>query len=112
MCSVFSPIFIARATTDLTNGDYHHASINAGTYCLLVFLSKALKECQNLVYLVRRLTCSINLHMRAWCGSPSDSHSLHIHACMHRVARREGLPSSSLACQAWQYTAHINHVQN
>lgn len=85
VCSVFSPIFIARATTDLTNGDYHHASINAGTYCLLVFLSKALKECQNLVYLVRRLTCSL----------PSDSHSL-THACMREVARWEGPPSSSL----------------
>lgn len=52
VCSVFSPIFIARATTDLTVGDYHSASMHAGLYCLLVFLSKALKECQNLIYLV------------------------------------------------------------
>lgn len=73
VCSVFSPIFIARATTDLTVGDYHSASMHAGLYCLLVFLSKALKECQNLIYLVGVGGMGVAVDWEIMCWLPRSS---------------------------------------
>jgi sulfatase maturation enzyme AslB (radical SAM superfamily) len=51
VASVFSPIFLARATTELAAGNYHKTAVNASVFCALVFGSKLLKEMQNLVYL-------------------------------------------------------------
>lgn len=50
-CAVISPIYIGKASTALTQGDYQGTIRNVVYYCLLTFASAVLKECQSLVYL-------------------------------------------------------------
>ena len=50
-CSLTSPIFLGKASTALTRGDYTNAIRYSVFYCLIQFSSSTLKECQSLVYL-------------------------------------------------------------
>ena len=50
-CSLTSPIFLGKASTALTRGDYTNAIRYSVFYCLIQLSSSTLKECQSLVYL-------------------------------------------------------------
>ena len=49
--SVVAPLFIAKATNELSSGEIEAAMYSAGWYGLLLLCSKVLKEVQSLVYL-------------------------------------------------------------
>ena len=49
--SVVAPLFIAKATNELSSGEIEAAMYSAGWYGLLLLCSKVLKEFQSLVYL-------------------------------------------------------------
>jgi len=51
ICSIYAPILIGRASTNLVDGDYHGAVVNSILYVTLTLFSKTFKECQSLVYL-------------------------------------------------------------
>jgi len=51
VCSLLSPIYIGKASTELTRMNYEETIRNVIYYCLLTFAAAVLKECQSLVYL-------------------------------------------------------------
>lgn len=51
LCSLAAPIYIGRASTDLTQGNYESCILNVIWYSLFTFASYAFKEGQTLVYL-------------------------------------------------------------
>ncbi len=50
-CNVIAPIFLGRASTALTQMDYHSTATYAIIYCVIQFSATFFKECQSLFYL-------------------------------------------------------------
>ena len=69
--NIAAPLFIQSATNGLMEGDYRKAVRSAGLYCLLVLLSKCLREVQSVVYLKVQQVAFIEIYEQTY---------MHIHS--------------------------------